>query len=260
MGFDPLMVEGGRGLLLKGIRDAQAVKVVIAQCARVVAADLPAAVGTAVAAIGVGTTAAGQATVPVSLDYDEVDAWVTANGQIGETLVGRFSCWQNSDVMLRLHFARQAFRFSGMYKNTLIINAMKESDAWQTTRMGLAIYFDLLRIGMTGKRLSDLTTLAGEASMGAVGAKFLTVAAGGRSPDTVSPSGLGVMQALVDAVEDAFAIPRLVRKKMTDRLPPPQYGQAQHGGAWIHRACLTCVVSPPSPPSPPPPPPPPPPI
>lgn len=238
MPCNEMLKDGGRGLLLTATRDCKAVQRTIQQCAAVKVKDLPCPIADAEKAV---KDAAGQiAGDPPNIDYDSVDDYIEGCGTAAQLILGRFPCWQNSDVMLRLHFGRQTFRYSGRKKDAKFTLRLRRSDAWQTTRLGLAIYFDLLRIGMTGKRKSDMTSLAG-AIGGPEAVAFNAVAVGGTSDDTVVPAGLGPLQKLVKGIEDAYKTMRDVRAKMTERLPQPESVKPRHEDAWLRRACFTCV-------------------
>lgn len=256
MPVNPFMLEGASGVLLHAARDCRAVRVIRAQAQLIGPENLPYDVALATAAVTSAITKLGE-DVPYIV-YDDIDEGTTAvdtyidddGGDVGQVLVGNYKCWSNCDAASRVHFARQSMRYSLAAKNWSLVYFERFTDAWQVVRLGLGMYFAILRAGMTGRRLTSMNKLA--AAAGSRGSDFISVAIGGTTNETVVPTGMGILQPLLDEIEASHAKMRETRKQMTDRLPFPVEASLRNPDPVIKRACSLCSKpDDPPPPTPP---------
>jgi len=180
--------------------------------------------------------------------YDGVDDFVN-NCPLGQPLIGDYDCWQNSDVSLRVHFARQkAYAAANSARNYTAVQAYRQNDLWLVIRYGLGVYANLKRINYKDTDLADSVTIATAASAADTDqnwqktfAAFLT-AAGKLSLTGVVPAGLGDMGALISALDQEASNLSDANAPCIDRLDQMAEFQPQHATPWIHRACIpeTC--------------------
>ena len=246
--------DTANGILLKAWHDAQAVG---ALCNGIKSNAypwlVPGDVTDAVKVVNGGTVPA-----LADLTYNTVDSYLSiptpgTPSAEGTGIIRRAAMYQASDVALRFHFGTQTFRYAMAGYNKTLWDLVRNTDEWQTIRIGLHIYFDLLRIGLTATRISDMANLANSTTL-VYGSAFTLIApttgdaTDVTKQDYVVPTAipgvmgdpLGTFQPLLIAIQKLYANMRAARQSMTKRLPLPSINNPNNSIPVFRWPCSNC--------------------
>lgn len=241
-------IEAARARCLAATRDIQGVIVLVNECAAVnpKLVILPTTSTLPEVTLGNAQTAMGNMT-PTVIDYDHVDDDVNQCPLL-QTIIKRYSEWQNSDVTVRVHFARQTLRYAMQFKNWEVIQTVQGDDNWMWIKMGLRIFGDLKRIGLTKERKDDNATIIGAAQGIDTDPAWLSkyqfyLSLAGTvniTSGVVPASGLGVFQAMLTALQNIDTAQSGALGDMTARLPQMDEFKP-NDVSKMNKICVPCI-------------------